>query len=60
MKCHLMQKPKHKLSAKDKRELQGKVNAFLSLSIAVGAKRALEILKESEVEADNENKENVL
>ena len=55
MKCHLMQNPKHKLSAEDKRKLQGIVNEYITLSTVVGEKKALEIVKEKEmVGADND------
>lgn len=53
MKCHLMQKPKHRASTKDKKNIQKIVNEYMALSLAVGHKKALEILganrnKESE------------
>ena len=57
MKCHLMQKPKRKtkLSAEDKRKLQGTINNFMNLSFVYGAKKALEILKNNEtVGTENE------
>lgn len=55
MKCYAMQKPKHKLSAKAKKELQKDINEFMTLSTVVGSKKALEILKqrkESEVQGE--------
>lgn len=49
MKCYLRhkQKSKHKLSSEDRKKVQGRMNEFMSLSIAVGSKKALEILRES-------------
>ena len=57
MKCYAMQKPKHKLSAADKKKLQGIVSGFVALSTVVGPEKALEIVKEnrkkeSEVEGE--------
>ena len=52
-----MQKPKRKtkLSAEDKRKLQGTINNFMNLSFVYGAKKALEILKNNEtVGTENE------
>ena len=47
MKCHLMQKPKHKnkLSSEDKRKVQGIVNNFINLSFVCGAEKAMETIK---------------
>lgn len=47
MKCYAMQKPKHKLSAKAKKELQKDITEFIALSTVVGSKKALKILKEN-------------
>ncbi len=52
MKCYAMQKPKHKLSAKAKKELRKDIDEYMRLSMICGHKKALEILKqrkESEV-----------
>ena len=55
MKCHLMQRPKrpkHRASTEDKKQAQKIVDEYMTLSIAVGHKKALEIMKtrnESEV-----------
>ena len=46
MKCYVMQKPKHKLSAEAKKKLQGIVNEYLALSTVVGSEKALDIMKE--------------
>lgn len=45
MKCHLMQRPKHRASTKDEKKIQKIVNEYMALSLAVGHKKALEILK---------------
>lgn len=45
MKCHLMQRPKHRASTEDKKKVQRIVNEYMALSLAVGHKKALEILK---------------
>lgn len=47
MKCYAMQKPKHKLSAKAKKELHKDIDTYMRLSIVCGHKKALNILKES-------------
>ena len=47
MKCYAMQKPKHKLSAKAKKELQKDLDEYMRLSMICGHKKALAILKES-------------
>lgn len=52
MKCHLMQRPKHRASTEDKKKTQKIVDEYMTLSLAVGHKKALEIMKarnESEV-----------
>ena len=52
MKCHLMQRPKHRASTEDKKKTQNIVDEYMTLSLAVGHKKALEIMKtrnESEV-----------
>ena len=55
MKCHLMQRPKrpkHRASTEDKKKVQKIVNEYMALSLAVGHKKSLEIMKarnESEV-----------
>ena len=52
MKCHLMQRPKHRASTEDKKKAQKIVDEYMTLSLAVGHKKALEIMKtrnESEV-----------
>lgn len=52
MKCFLMQRPKHRVSAEDKKKSQKIVDKYMTLSLAVGPKKALEIMKarnESEV-----------
>lgn len=43
-----MQKPKHKnkLSAEDKKKLQGTINDFMNLSFVCGAEKAMEIIKQ--------------
>ena len=46
MKCHLMQKPKHKLSAEAKKKLQKDCDDYIKLSMIYGHKKALEILKQ--------------
>ena len=51
MKCHLMQRPKHRASVEDKKKAQKIVNEYMALSLAVGHKKALETMKA------NENKE---
>lgn len=50
MKCHLMQRPKHRVSTEGKKKAQKIVNEYMALSLAVGHKKALGILKESERE----------
>ena len=45
MKCHLMQRPKHRASTEDKKKAQKIVNEYMALSLAVGPKKALEIMK---------------
>lgn len=45
MKCHLMQRPKHRVSTEDKKKAQKIVNEYMALSLAVGPKKALEIMK---------------
>lgn len=45
MKCYLMQKPKHKISAENKKKLQNIVNKYMASSLIVGHEKALEILK---------------
>ena len=55
MKCYLMQKPKHKLSAEAKKKIQKDCDDYVKLSVIYGHKKALEILKqrkESEVEGE--------
>ena len=44
MKCHLMQRPKRRASTEDKKKVQKIVNEYMALSLAVGHKKALEIL----------------
>ena len=48
MKCHLFQKSKHKnkLTAEDKRKVQGIVNNFINLSVVCGVEKASEIMKQ--------------
>lgn len=52
MKCHLMQKPKHRMSKETEKKLQGVINNYVSLSLAVGAEKALKIMR------DNREKKN--
>lgn len=55
MKCMLYQKPKNRLNKAQERELQGIVNGAFALSMAVGPRRACEILRKStERKYDNE------
>ena len=52
MKCHLMQRPKHRVPTEDKKKAKKIVDEYMTLSLAVGPKKALEIMKarnESEV-----------
>lgn len=45
MKCHLMQRPKHRASTEDRKKAQKIVDEYMTLSLAVGPKKALEIMK---------------
>lgn len=55
MKCHLMQRPKHRLSTKAKKKLQNKIVDYVENSIVYGHEKALEILKQrKESEVDTE------
>ena len=55
MKCMLGQRPKNRLTKAQERELQGIVNGAFALSIAVGPKKACEILRNStERKSENE------
>lgn len=45
MKCHLMQRPKHRASTEDKKKAQKIVDEYMTLSLAVGPKKALDIMK---------------
>lgn len=47
MKCYLMQRPKHRASTEDKKKVEKIVNEYIGLSLVVGHKKALEILKEN-------------
>lgn len=52
MKCLLMQRPKHRVPTEDKKKAKKIVDEYMTLSLAVGPKKALEIMKarnESEV-----------
>ena len=51
MKCHLMQRPKHRASTEDKKKAQKIVNEYMALSLAVGPEKALEIMKARNEEA---------
>lgn len=42
-----MQRPKRRASTEDKKKVQKIVNEYMALSLAVGHKKALEILKRS-------------